>query len=68
MQLLDIAPTILAHFGQSSAAYEGLPISQVTPGRESVFYAHSRDFDRKFSKYRLTPGGWRFVEDVPVRP
>lgn len=67
-QLLDIAPAVLAHFGVSSRSYPGSPISAVQPEREVVFYAHSRGFDGKLSKYRLTRGGWQFVEDVPVAP
>jgi hypothetical protein len=68
VQLLDIAPTVLEHVGRDTRSYPGSPISRVTAGREAVFYAHSRNFDGKFSKYRLTAQGWQFVEDVPVQP
>lgn len=61
VQLLDIAPTILAHFGRSIISYPGTLISRVESGRQSEFYAHSRDFDGTLSKYRLTRDGWRFV-------
>ncbi len=68
VQLLDIAPTVLAHFGREASSYPGLSIPVVPPDREMVFYAHAREFDGKFSRYRLTTDGWHFVEDVPVRP
>ena len=66
VELLDLAPTVLAHFGLDRRAYVGVPVSRVRAGRESVFYAHGRDFDGKLSKYRLQSDGWGFVEDVPV--
>lgn len=68
VDLVDLGPTILAHFGQKTAGYDGMPIADVRERRERVFYAHSRNFDGKFSKFRLRPGGWQFVENVPVRP
>jgi hypothetical protein len=66
VQLLDIAPTISKHFGARGRSYAGLPLAAVPANRESVFYAHSRSFDGKLSKYRLTDHGWQFVEDIPV--
>ena len=66
VQLLDIAPTILSHFGVSISSYDGTPMPRVPKTRDEVFYAHSRRFDGKFSKYRLGAGGWEFVENVPV--
>jgi arylsulfatase A-like enzyme len=68
VQLLDVAPTVVAHFGRSTASYPGLPFSMVPAGREAVFFAHSRRFDGKLSEYRLTPEGWRFRADVRVTP
>ncbi len=68
IDLLDLAPTILAHFGRPTTAYAGVPIPQVPPARDRIFYAHSRAFDGKLSQYRLTPRGWEFVEDVPLAP
>ena len=66
VQMLDIAPTVFAHFGVSAASYDGVEISLVPKTREQVFYAHSRRFDGKLSKYRLGATGWKFVEDIPV--
>ena len=66
VQLLDIAPTVLAHFDVSARAYPGTPLRQSAGPREQIFYAHSRNFDSKLSAYRLGPSGWTFVEDVPV--
>ncbi|MEE2790943.1 MAG: sulfatase-like hydrolase/transferase [Acidobacteriota bacterium] len=66
VQMLDIAPTVLAHFGVSTEAYDGVEISLGPETREQVFYAHSRRFDGKLSKYRLGATGWKFVEDIPV--
>lgn len=68
VQLLDIAPTVLAHFGRETRSYDGTPIPLVDPGRQHVFYAHSRDYDGKLSKYLLTAAGWQFAEDIPVAP
>jgi hypothetical protein len=68
VQLLDIAPTILAHFGTPHESYPGTPLWHVAVDRESVFYAHNRGVGAKLSRYRLTADGWRFVEDVPVVP
>ncbi len=68
VQLLDIAPTILSHFGAATASYDGTTIPRVPKTRDEVFYAHSRQFDGKFSKYRLGAGGWEFVENLPVEP
>lgn len=68
VQLLDIAPTILTHAGASIASYDGTPIPAVPTTRDQVFYAHSRNFDGKLSKYQLGPDGWRFIEDLPVTP
>ena len=66
VQMLDIAPTVLSHFGVSTASYDGVKISLVQKTREQMFYAHSRRFDGKLSKYRLETTGWEFVEDIPV--
>jgi len=45
-----------------------VPIAQVPSERPMVFYAHSRYFpDGKFSKYALTPDGWRLAETIAVR-
>jgi hypothetical protein len=66
VQLLDIAPTVLTHFGVSARSYPGTPLRLAPDAREQVFYAHSRDFDGKLSAYRLAPAGWTFVEDIPV--
>jgi hypothetical protein len=66
VQLLDIAPTVLTHFGLDTTAYAGVPLGHAPRDREQVFYAHSRSFDGKLSKYRLTDEGWKFVEDIPV--
>lgn len=68
VDLVDLAPTVLGHFGQPVTTYHGAPVARVKGDRERTFYAHSRDFDGKVSKYQLAGDGWRFTEDVPVRP
>ena len=67
VQLLDIAPTVLAHFGLPVESYDGMPFPQIRLGRETLFYTHNRDFTDGFSKYQLTNEGWQFVSRVPVR-
>jgi hypothetical protein len=67
VQLLDIAPTVLAHFGAPAAAYSGLALSRVPRDRRQTFFAHSRTFDGKISRYVLGPDGWRFVDDIAVK-
>jgi hypothetical protein len=66
VQLFDIAPTVLRHFELDTTAYAGLPLADAPRLRQQVFFAHSRDFDGKLSKYQLTPDGWKFVEDIPL--
>ena len=67
VQLLDIAPTVLAHFGVTAdRSYDGIRIEEVSKGRSSVFFAHNRTFKGGFSKYELRDSGWKFVSRVPV--
>jgi hypothetical protein len=69
VQLLDIAPTVLSHFGVPiNREYAGEPISSVPESRDQMFFAHSRTFGGDFSKYRLTDKGWVFTERIPVTP
>ena len=68
VQLLDIAPTVLAHFGLEATSYPGLSIPLVPADREMIFYVHTGQSSEKFSRYRLMHDGWHYVDDVPVRP
>lgn len=68
VQLIDLAPTVLSHFGLSTGTYDGMPISRVPATREASFYAHARQTFDKLSRYTLGAGGWEFVEDLPLAP
>ena len=67
VQLMDIAPTVLSHFGVPTASYDGVPFSRVPENRQPIFFAHHRNFNGKFSRYQLRSDGWHFVADLPVR-
>ena len=69
VQLLDIGPTVLAHFGAPIASsYAGTPIPRVQSPRDSVFFAHDRTFKGGLAKYELTGQGWTLVSQIPVEP
>jgi len=67
IQLLDLGPTVLLHFGVPlDRSYAGMPISHVPPARDMFFFAHNRTFKDGFSSYRLTESGWKFVARIPT--
>lgn len=74
VEMNDLAPTILAHFGASVAGYPGIPLDALTPGqdRELVFFASSArpnpQVPEAFSKYVYEDGRWVFREDYATAP
>ena len=70
VQMIDLAPTILDHFGLAWDRFAGVPIPSLAADdpRENLFYAHGREVEHKLSKYRLSAAGWEFVEDIPLVP
>lgn len=68
VRLLDIGPTVLTHFGAAAGGYDGMPVGDVMRPRRRVFFAHSREFEGKLSRYELTTEGWQFQTDVPLQP
>lgn len=75
-QTVDIAPTILQHFGISQPArHIGKPLQHLEADarRELVFYANSRPLigtsAERLSKYvKPADGDWAFAVDVPTKP
>ena len=73
-QMMDLAPTILRHFGLPTAAYPGSPLQDMpdAPERERVFYACGLTTAMKMRsplwECVLENGAWRYRGDVGFRP
>ena len=70
-QVIDIAPTIAAHFGLSTENYSGQPVGEIDAGaeRERLFYAFNKfprvGAPRVMSVYRNTGGNdWKYSHDI----
>ena len=70
IQGVDIAPTILKHFGLSNPGYDGKPIDklQTDDTRENVFIATTRMSAPPISaaRYHLIDGAWRLQGPIPI--
>lgn len=75
VQTIDLAPTVLEHFGiEPPASFAGTPIQRMSPDftRPLVFHASNPPrFGarlRYFSRYIKVDGDWRFDGNVPAQP
>src|SRR5207237_473232 len=65
VELLDVAPTVLAHFGaKTSRPLAGVRLDRAPEVRSSVFFVHNRTFAGGFAKYLLTDHGWQFTSET----
>ena len=74
IQTIDIAPTILHHFGISTEGYRGKAIQLISEDidRTPLFYAHKSAPEGSqpewLSEYQKRDSVWQFVRKIRVKP